>query len=195
PNLGVLPVNAFLIEAEEPVLVDTGIAAMSPDFIRTLSARLDLEDLRWIWLTHTDLDHVGSVRELLRLAPRARLVTTFLGMGKLGLSEPVSLERIHLLNPGQELLGGDRSLLALRPPTDEAPETTALFDSKTRTLFSADAFGALLEAPAESAHAVPESQLRQGLATWASIDAPWLGSVRRGAFQGTARALLDLNPE
>ena len=51
PGLGLLPINAYLIHAREPVLVDTGIGALGDDFVAALSARIDPADLRWIWLT------------------------------------------------------------------------------------------------------------------------------------------------
>jgi glyoxylase-like metal-dependent hydrolase (beta-lactamase superfamily II) len=54
PGLGILPMNAFLIRAAEPVLVDAGIVSMAGEFLRHIAASIDLEDLRWIWLTHAD---------------------------------------------------------------------------------------------------------------------------------------------
>jgi flavorubredoxin len=92
PGLGVLPINAFLIRSAEPVLVDTLFAAVSDDFMRALRSRIALDELRFIWLTHPDVDHVGSLARVLAEAPRARVVTTFLGMGKMGLLQlPVPL--------------------------------------------------------------------------------------------------------
>lgn len=35
-NLGVLPVNAFLLQAAEPVLLDTGMAPVREGFLRSL---------------------------------------------------------------------------------------------------------------------------------------------------------------
>lgn len=39
------------------------------------------------------------------------MITTFLGMGKMGL-HGLPVERVHLLNPGQRLAVGDRELVA-----------------------------------------------------------------------------------
>ena len=41
PGLGVLPVNAFLIRSSEPVLVDTGLAALRDDFMPALRRLID----------------------------------------------------------------------------------------------------------------------------------------------------------
>ncbi len=94
PGLGVLPVNAFLIRAAEPVLIDAGVAALADLAFEQLVSLIEPDDLRWIWLTHTDQDHIGCVSRLLQQAPKARLGTTSLGMGKLGLSMPVPPERV-----------------------------------------------------------------------------------------------------
>jgi flavorubredoxin len=179
PGMGVVPINAFLLRSAQPVLVDTGMAALREGFMSALRRALDPAELRWIWVTHADPDHVGNLSAVLAEAPQARVVTNFLGMAKLGLLG-LPVDRVYLLNPGQSLDVGDRHLLAVAPPSFDAPETMAAFDQRQRTLFSADAFGALLTEPAEAAEAIPDEALRAGLTTWASIDAPWL--------QGTSTA-------
>lgn len=194
PGAGKLPVNAFLIRAAEPVLVDTGIPPHARDFVEKLSSLTELEDLRWIWLTHADADHTGALYELLEVAPNARLVTTFMGMGKLNLSRPLPPERVHLLNPGQRLSVGDRELVALKPPSYDANETTALFDAKTRALFSADSFGALLPEPILDAAELPSGVLRDGLVTWTTIDAPWIHDVEEAALGRALDAIRALRP-
>lgn len=181
PGFGVLPVNAFVIHAAEPVLVDTGLAALREDFLARLRAVIDPADLRWIWITHTDPDHLGNLAAVLTDAPQARIVTTYLGMGKMGLQQ-LPLERVYLLNPGQTLDVGDRALLAVAPPTFDAPETTGLFDARTRTLFSADCFGALMVTPAETAADIPPDALREGCIGWANVDAPWLSMLDERRF-------------
>jgi glyoxylase-like metal-dependent hydrolase (beta-lactamase superfamily II) len=193
PGLGVLPVNAYLIHAREPVLIDTGIAALREDFLRALRSRIDLAALRWIWITHADADHVGNLREVLAEAPQARVVTNFLGVGKMGLLQ-LPTERAYFLNPGQALDVGDRQLLARRPPVYDAPETMALFDTRTRHLFSSDCFGAVMSQPAEDASAIGARELRDGLTLWTSIDSPWLGNIREDRLAATCRPLQDLQP-
>ena len=65
PTLGSLAINAFVLHGTEPVLVDTGTVAGAPEFMTTLESVIDPRDLRWIWLTHTDFDHIGSLPALL----------------------------------------------------------------------------------------------------------------------------------
>ncbi len=194
PGFGVIPANAFVIRSREPVLVDTGLAALRGDFMSALVQVLDPADIRWIWLTHTDPDHVGSLAAVLEAAPRARLVTTFLGMAKLGLLG-FPQDRAYLLNPGQRLEVGDRSLTALVPPTFDAPETTGLFDSCSRALFSADSFGAVVAARAETATQLGMRDLRDGMSLWTSVDAPWLMQIDRTSLARSLDRLREWQPE
>lgn len=193
PGFGVLPVNAFLIRGAQPVLVDTGMFPVRDAFLQQLKSSIDLGDLRWIYLTHVDPDHIGSLQPILAEAPNARVVTTFVGMGKMNLNL-LPLDRVYLLNPGQSLDVGDRQLTAMRPGLYDAPETTCVFDSKTRAFFSADWFGALLQEPVENAAAVNPGALREGQVGWASIDAPWLQIAQEAKFTATFEPLRQLAP-
>jgi len=192
PGYGVLPVNAFVIKSTQPVLVDTGMASVRTDFMSSLKAAIDPKEIRWIWLTHIDMDHIGNLAAVLAEAPNARVVTSFIGMAKLGL-HGLPVDRAYLLNTGQTLDVGDRQLLAMKPPTYDAPETTGLFDQKSGTLISADSFGAILEKPVDSAADIDHQALKEGSLVWASIDAPWLSIVDRNKFANKLSVIEKLN--
>jgi flavorubredoxin len=80
PGFGYLAVNAYLLRCQQPVLVDAGIGTLQESTLDALAGIIDPADLRWIYLTHVDGDHVGCLDRLMALAPRARIVTTYLGM-------------------------------------------------------------------------------------------------------------------
>lgn len=193
PGLGALPVNAFVLKGREPMLVDTGLAVLGDGFVEALSAEIDLEDLRWIWLSHMDADHVGNLQRVLERAPHARVVTNFLGMGKMNLAG-LDVSRVHLLQPGDGLQLADRTLLPVRPPYYDAPETIGFFDPADRVFFAADAFGALLPEPVDSIEQVSDGDLRDGLVGWSSIDAPWLTAVDPRTLRRSLEAIRRLDP-
>jgi hypothetical protein len=195
PGLGILPVNAFVISGEEPVLVDTGLHQDRGAFFDALGSVVDPADLRWIWLTHPDQDHVGSLRDILDAAPGARLITTFLGLGILNLFMELPLNRVYLLNPGEALDIGGRSLHCMQPPIFDNPSTTAFYDDRAEALFSSDCFGALLQAPAEAAAAIPLDERREGQLRWATIDAPWLHKVEPSRLAADLDEIRALRPE
>jgi len=194
PGFGLVPVNAFLVHGVEPLLVDTGTVVGADQFMDALGTLIDPGDLRWIWLTHTDADHIGALHRLLEENEQLKVVTTFLGVGSMSLSDPLPMDRVHLVNPGQRLLLGDRTLTALTPPTFDNPCTTGLHDDRTGALFSADTFGALLSEVPESAAELTEDELRDGQVLWATLDSPWLRAVDGPTFAGTLDAVRALEP-
>jgi hypothetical protein len=195
PGLGVLACHAFVIDGPEPILVDTGPGGAEASFQTALASVVDPAQLRWVWLTHADPDHTGSLRWLLDHAPRARLITTYLAAGKLGMQMPVPMDRLHWVNPGTGVVFNGRRLEAIRPPSFDAPETTAFFDHHSKTLFSADSFGALLHRPACAASDLAAADLADGMALWSTIDAPWVTHTDRAHFEGTLAAISRLGAQ
>jgi flavorubredoxin len=146
-------------------------------------------------VTHTDADHVGALEAVLEAAPEARVLTNYLGMGKLMMRGAIAPERFHLVNPGQRHFIGDRRLAFLRPPTYDAPETMAVYDPKNGALFSSDCFGALMDEPKLDLREVEDGALRDGMVTWTTVDAPWLSKVKRESFTAALRQITSLSPD
>ena len=182
PGFGLVPVNAFVLHGDEPLLVDTGSVVEADEFMDALATVIDPMDLRWVWLTHTDFDHIGSLHRLLAVNPELKVLTSFLGVGALSLYEPLPMNRVHLVVPGERLAVAGRTLTALRPPTFDNPATVGFLDSTTGAYVSSDCFGALLQDVPTSAADLTETDLAAGQQLWATIDSPWLHQVDRGVL-------------
>lgn len=194
PGLGFVPINAFVLRGTEPVLVDTGAGVEADEFMRALRTVIDPGELRWIWLTHPDADHIGSLHTLLAENPGIRVITTFLGVGIMSLSAPLPMDRVHLVNPGQQITVGDRTLTAVKPPAFDNPATTGFQDETSGILFTSDCFGALLAEVPRDAAELSDDELRQGQVFWATVDAPWLHKVDAGAFGRELDGVRDRKP-
>ncbi|WP_084958188.1 MBL fold metallo-hydrolase [Thermoactinospora rubra] len=195
PGLGFLPVNAFVLHAAEPVVVDTGVGLPGRGFLDALATAVAPEDVRWIWLTHPDRDHTGAPHDLLEAAPRALVVTTFLGMGIMSTERPLPPDRVRIVNPGERLDVGDRTLAAFRPPLFDNPATVGFLDTGSGACFSSDCCGAPL--PAVEDASVPEigdSSVRDAQLLWAAVDSPWVHLVNQDAYLATIRPLRDADP-
>ena len=190
----VLTVNAYVIRGEEPVLVDTGVGNDSDYFVDALASVVDPAALRWIWLTHDDADHIGSIERVMALAPRATLVTHAMAAMRMAGWWPVPLDRVHAIRPGDSLPVGDRTLHAVPAPLFDNPMTVGLVDGKTGTLFSADAFGGLLPEATQDAADVPIEALTGGMVAWASFDSPWTRLVDRGRWLEVLAGVRRLQP-
>jgi flavorubredoxin len=193
PGIGVLPINAFLITAGEPVLVDTGIGIFKDEFVSALSSILDPSELKWIWLTHDDIDHTGALEQLLALAPGATILTHALCALRMSGGLNVAPQRVKAIRAGDSLEVGDRRLTAIRPPLFDNPMSIGLFDDKSEAFFTVDSFGAILEAPANDAREIPEEALVGGMTAWATFDSPWTQLVEKAKFHEVLQRVRNVN--
>jgi glyoxylase-like metal-dependent hydrolase (beta-lactamase superfamily II) len=194
PGVGVLPVNAYLLMAEEPVLIDTGIGVDGDDFIAAVSSLVDLRALKWVWLTHDDADHTGSIQRIMEQAPNARLVTHAFSALRMTTWWPVPLDRVHAIRFGDEIHVGDRTLTAVAPPLFDSPLSMGVLDRSTGSLFSVDAFGAILSEPTQDTAEISPEELAGGMLGWATSDSPWAHLVDRDQFSGVLDRVRRLQP-
>ncbi len=194
PGVGVLPVNAYVLLAQEPVLVDTGLAVDGDQFIDALASVIDPAALRWVWLTHDDADHTGNIQRVLEVAPNARLVTNGFCALRMATWWPTPLDRVHAITVGDAIDVGDRLLRAISPPLFDNPLSIGMLDESTGALFSVDAFGAILPEPTQDVAAVPPNALAGGMLGWATSDAPWVHLVDRTGFADDLEGVRRLQP-
>lgn len=198
PGLGILNANAFLIEGAEPTLVDTGVPLQQEGFREALWSLIEPEQLSWVALTHDDPDHTGSLYPLLEAAPHARLLTNFVSFGRLNVTQSVPPHRVHLINAGERVTVGDRTLTAVQPPLVDHPGTVGFYDDRSRILFSSDCFGGVLpsQEAAELADAgdVPEETLSRSQALWATLDSPWVHDLDRDRYASLLEQIRRMEP-
>ncbi len=195
PGMGFLPVNAFVIKAREPVLVDTGMGIESEEFMKALSSIIDPQDLRWVWITHDDVDHTGNIQKVLEASPSARLAANSLAVLRMSTAWPVPMHRVYWLNSGDSLRVGDRELTAVRPPLFDNPTTICVYDNKSEAFFSADFFGAIIPSPAQNVADITEEDLAKGVISWASADSPWVHMVNPAGFIKALDRIRQIGPK
>ncbi len=194
PGVGFLPVNAYVLLAEEPVLIDSGLRADGEQFIDALASIIDPRALRWVWLTHDDADHTGNIQRVFELAPHARLATQAFNAMRMASWWPVPLERVHAIRAGDRLPVGDRTLQAVPPPLYDNPMSMGLLDEATGAFFSVDSFGAILPEVAQDAADVPHETLAGGMRAWATSDSPWAHLLDRQMFGRVLSGVRHLQP-
>ncbi|MFN2581932.1 MAG: MBL fold metallo-hydrolase [Candidatus Dormibacteria bacterium] len=149
PPFGNITANSLVIRGKEPVIVDTGPPGVRSSWLEQAWSLVDPADVRWIFLSHDDGDHVGNLDQVLAACPNARLVTGWFMTGRMTVDQAreLPMPRCYWLNDGDSLDVGDRTLHAIRPPIFDAPTTRGLFDATTGVYWASDAFAQFIPEP------------------------------------------------
>lgn len=180
PTLAAEPSGAFIgahslvIRGAEPAIVDTGAGLVRDAWLPQVFSVVEPADVRWIVLSHDDHDHLGNLDAVLERCPNATLVASFGITSRLAGDIELPIERMRWLELGASLDLGDRTLHAVRPPMFDSPTTRAFFDSTSRVLWAADAFGALVPGAVHEAAEVPGELWEESFGVLNSSNTPWL---------------------
>ena len=60
---------------EEPMIVDTGTPANREQWLEDVFGLVEPEDVRWVFLSHDDVDHTGNLDSVMERCPNATLVS------------------------------------------------------------------------------------------------------------------------
>jgi flavorubredoxin len=187
-----LMVNTMVINGEQPIIVDTGAPIHQDSWLDQVFSIVEPDDVRWIYLTHDDGDHTGSLHEALERCPNATLVANFFITERLGLEKPLPLDRMVWLGPGDHFDAGDRRLQLVVPPIFDGPTTRALFDERTGVLWAADSFAAFTPGAVYERHDVPDDLFGEAFPLLNSLVSPWhqwLDPVAYGRHVDSVQAL------
>src|SRR5262245_31459352 len=66
--------NSLVIRGAEPMIVDTGTIANREKWLADVFSLVEPEDVKWIYLSHDDVDHAGNLEQTIEACPNARLV-------------------------------------------------------------------------------------------------------------------------
>lgn len=131
--------NAYLVEgSEKTVLLDT----VDPPMTDKLMAQLaGVSRIDYIVSHHAEQDHSGAIPRVLEQFPEAKVVVTPKAKGML-----IDLLRIPenafvIMQDGETLSLGDKTLKSIHTPWVHWPETMVTYLEEDRILFSCDFFG------------------------------------------------------
>jgi flavorubredoxin len=139
--------NSMVIRGREPVIVDTGTPANRTQWLADVFSLVEPEDVRWIFLSHDDVDHTGNLDEALSACPNAQLVCNWAMVERHTNCFAFPIHRCRWVMDGEALDVGDRTLHAFRPPVYDSPTTRGLFDPTTGVYWAVDTFATPLPDP------------------------------------------------
>ena len=134
--------NAYLIEEEKTVLIDTVWSPHRFEFIENLKLEIDLAKLDCVVANHGEVDHSGSLTELMKERPdlpiycTANAVKSIEGQfGKRGWN-------FNVVKTGDTLdIGNGKKLIFVEMRMLHWPDSMATYLTEDNILFSMDAFG------------------------------------------------------
>ena len=168
-----VPVNSLLIRGKEPIVVDTGAPIHRQHWMEQVFGLVDPEDIRWVFLSHDDGDHTGSLHDVLVAAPHATLVMNMFSTERLALEKSVPLHRSIWREPGDTFDAGDRRLRLVLPPIFDGPATRGLFDERTGVLWAVDSFAAVTTGAVHHVEDLPRDLYDETFMLFNSLVSPW----------------------
>lgn len=132
--------NAYLIRDEKNVLIDTVWQPYDKEFVTKLKQEIDLKDIDYIVMNHNEIDHSGSLPELMRLIPDTPIYCTAQGEKILRGMYHQDWNYVNV-KTGDTLNIGKSTLTFIEAPFLHWPDTMFTYMDDEEILFSNDAFG------------------------------------------------------
>ncbi|MBR1672037.1 MAG: flavodoxin domain-containing protein [Fretibacterium sp.] len=134
--------NAYLIEEEKTVLVDTVWAPHRFEFVENLEKEIDLHKIDCIIANHGEVDHSGALTALLDTIPGTPIYCTANAVNSLEGQYSKRGWNFHVVKTGDELdIGNGKKLIFVEMRMLHWPDSMATYMTGDNILFSNDAFG------------------------------------------------------
>ena len=132
--------NSYLIDDEKTAIVDLMKSFKGDEYFAQIDEITDVSKIDYIIINHMEPDHSGLLRTLRRISPDVTLVGT--AKTKKLLEDFFSItDNVKVVNDGDTLPLGKRTLQFFMTPFLHWPETMMTYEPSERILFSCDAFG------------------------------------------------------
>ncbi len=165
--------NAYLIQDEKTVLIDTVWLPYDKEFVNNLKQEIDIHKIDAIIMQHGEVDHSGSLVELMREIPNTPIYCTANGIKSIKGQYHQDWNFIPV-KTGDTLDIGKHTLKFIEAPMLHWPDTMFTYMEGADILFSNDGFGQHLASEYLYADEVDQAVLwEQALTYYANILAPF----------------------
>ena len=132
--------NSYFIDADKKTIVETAKEGFKDTFLDKVKRVVDYEDIEYIVLNHTEPDHSGSLKHLLKLAPQATVVGSRSAINFLKHMIDFDFKQM-VVKDGDTLDLGNKTLKFIGAPFLHWPDTMYTYLEEDKLLFTCDSFG------------------------------------------------------
>jgi anaerobic nitric oxide reductase flavorubredoxin len=133
--------NAYLIEEEKTVLIDTVWLPFADEFVDNLAEEIELEKIDYIVINHGEVDHSGALVKLMERIPNTSIYCTANCVKSLR-GQYHKDWNFNVVKTGDKLdLGNGKELVFVEMAMLHWPDSMACYMTQDNILFSNDAFG------------------------------------------------------
>lgn len=134
--------NAYLIQEEKTVLIDTVWIPHSTEFIDNLEEEIDLKSIDFIVCNHGEVDHSGALPALMEKIPGTPIYCTAAAVKSLVGQYHQPDWNFQVVKTGDSVdIGNGKSLVFVEMKMLHWPDSMATYMTGDNILFSNDAFG------------------------------------------------------
>ncbi len=184
--------NAYLIQDEKNILIDTVWLPYDKEFVTNLEQEIDLEKIDAIIIQHGEVDHSGALLELMSQIPNTPIYCTNNAIKSLK-GQYHKEWNFKPVKTGDTLNIGKHTLTFIEAPMLHWPDTMFTYMDGEAILFSNDGFGQHLASEFLYADEVKQDDLwNQALTYYANILAPF-GVMVKNKITEILKMKLPLN--
>mgnify|MGYP000884164322 CR=1 FL=1 len=133
--------NSYFINAGKKVIVEASKEKFWDTYLSKVKQVVDPSEIDYIVVNHTEPDHAGTVKHLLQIAPKAKVVGSGNAIRFLGDIMNIPFESITVKD-GDTLDLGNKTLRFINAPNLHWPDSIYTYLEEDKVLFTCDSFGA-----------------------------------------------------
>lgn len=169
--------NSYLVRDQKTVLIDTVWQPYDKEFVARLRRDIDLRQIDYIIMNHSEVDHSGALPELMREIPDTPIYCTANG-AKIMKGHYHQEWNFVPVKTGDSLELGESNLVFVEAPMLHWPDSMMTYMTGENILFSNDAFGQHFATESLYNDAVDEAELfAEALKYYANILTPFSSFV------------------
>ncbi len=133
--------NSFLIIDDKITLIDGVKKPFTEEHIKNISAIIDIAKIDYIIVNHVEMDHSGSLPEIIKLAPKAKIITNAAAKMALENYYDTTGFEYEIIKTKDSFKAGNKTFSFLCTPLLHWPDSMMTYLNEDKILFSNDGFG------------------------------------------------------